>query len=262
MVTFGPINRAIDFAAAAERGILISGTLSYVSPTAELIWGLMLTAGRRIAQEDRSVRAGKWKTTIGFELRGAVLGLVGLGRVGSEVVRMGRGFDMETIAWSRNLTQARCDLIGGVRCAAWDELLARSDFVVLALPGGPSYQGLMGRREFSAMKRSAFFINVARPELVDEAALVEALGNGTIAGAGLDVYEREPLPADHPLRALDNVVLMPHMGNATYGAMRAHFTNIVEDIRAYLDGKPFRLIGGDPEQPTLTDWDEDPGNPT
>ena len=243
IATMGHVNRSIDVVAAGRRGIPVSGTLPDLFPVAELAWGLMLALARNIALEDRRTRlGGTWQTTIGTELRGRTLGIVGLGRIGGEVARMAAGFGMEVIAWSRSLTAERCAQWGDVRPVQKDELMRRSDFIVIALAGGAGTAGIIGAREIALMKETAYLVNISRASTVDQKAMLAALTEGRIAGAGLDVFDAEPLPRDHPLLALDNVVIHPHMGNAVRFTQEQHAEQIIENIQAWLDGKPIRLL--------------------
>jgi phosphoglycerate dehydrogenase-like enzyme len=243
IATMGGSNRAIDVPAARARGIPVSGALPDLFPVAELAWALILACARNIALEDRRVRiAGKWQTTIGTELRGKTLGLLGLGRIGGETARMGAGFGMKTIAWSRSLTQERASAWGDVEAVGKDDLLARSDFLVVALSGGRETANLLGAREIDRMKRGAYLINISRASCVDQAAMIAALESGKLAGAGLDVFDVEPLPPGHRLLALDNVVIHPHMGNAVRHTQAQQAEQIIENIGAWLDGRPIRLV--------------------
>jgi phosphoglycerate dehydrogenase-like enzyme len=242
LVTTGPRNASIDLAAARERGVTVSGTGALGYPTAELAWGLILGLARRIPVEDRAMREGRWQSTIGVDLKGKRLGVIGLGRLGSRVAAVGRAFEMEVVAWSQNLTEARA-AAAGARLLGKDELLRTSDFVSLHLVLSERTRGVLGAAELASMKRTAFLINTSRGPLVEEAALLEALRERRIAGAGLDVYDVEPLPADHPLRRLDNVLLTPHLGYVTEDAYRTFYGETVESVAAFLRGAPVRVLG-------------------
>ena len=254
IVTMGHVNRSIDVAAARRRGVPVVGTRPDLFPVAELAWALILACARNVALEDRRTRlGGQWQTTLGVELRGRTLGILGLGNIGGEAARMAAGFGMEVIAWSRNLTPERCARWGAVAPVAKDELFRRADFIVIALPGGEGTRNLVGTREFALMKPTAYLVNVSRASIVDQNAMLAALTTGRIAGAGLDVFDVEPLPREHPLLALDNVVIHPHMGNAVLLTQRQHAAQMIEDIQAWLDGKPIRLLDDDATWPeTLT----------
>jgi phosphoglycerate dehydrogenase-like enzyme len=241
LVTTGMHNVAIDAKAAAELGIVVSGTGMLTPPTAELTWGLIIALARHIPQEDQQMRKGGWQTTIGVGLNGKVLGILGLGRLGSEVARVGRAFQMEVIAWSQNLTAEHAGSVGATRVEK-DEIFQRADFVTVHLILSKRTRGLVTARELGLMKPSTYLINTSRGPIVEERALVDALTNRKLAGAALDVYDEEPLPADHPLRKLDNVVLTPHLGYVTVENYRRCYSDAVEDIRAFLAGHPIRTI--------------------
>jgi phosphoglycerate dehydrogenase-like enzyme len=241
LVTTGMRNVAIDSKAAAELGIVVSGTGMLTPPTAELTWGLLLALARHIPEEASHMRAGGWQTTIGVGLNGKVLGILGLGKLGSEVARVGRAFQMEVIAWSQNLTDAHAFSVGAARVEK-DELFQRADFVTIHLILSKRTRGLVTSRELGLMKPSAYLINTSRGPIVDEPTLVAALTNRRIAGAALDVYDEEPLPDDHPLRKLDNVVLTPHLGYVTVENYQKCYAHAVEDIRAFLEGHAIRTI--------------------
>jgi phosphoglycerate dehydrogenase-like enzyme len=241
LITAGMRNASIDMKAAAERGVLVCGTAGLPYPTAELAWGLILGLARRIPAEDRATREGRWQTSLGLGLNGKTLGVLGLGTLGSRVARVGRALEMKVLAWSQNLTAERAAAEDAMLVAK-DDLLARSDFVSIHLVLSERTRGLVGARELGLMKRSAYLVNTSRGPIVDEAALIRALGNGTIAGAGLDVFDEEPLPRDHPFRRLPNIVITPHLGYVTEETYRIFYGQAVEDIKAYLDGTPLRVL--------------------
>ena len=241
LLTSGKRNFSIDAAAAAEQGITVCGTDMLGSPTPELAWGLILGLARRIHEEDRQMKQGGWQTQLGIGLKGRVLGVVGLGRLGVPVAKVGLAFGMDVIAWSPNLTDKKA-AEAGVRRGDKDELFGTSDFVTLHMPLSGRSRGIVGKEEFSRMKPTAYLINTSRGPLVNEAALIEALETNQIAGAGIDVYETEPLPADHPLRQLDNVLLTPHIGYVVEENYRLSFSQIVENIQAWINGAPIRVI--------------------
>jgi len=241
LITAGMRNASIDMKAAAERGVVVCGTAGLPYPTAELAWGLILSLVRRIPAEDRATREGRWQTSLGVGLNGKTLGVLGLGTLGSRAARVGRAFEMEVLAWSQNLTAVRAAEVGATLVAK-DELLARSDVVSIHLVLGERTRGLIGARELGLMKRSAYLINTSRGPIVDEVALVRALRDGTIAGAGLDVFDEEPLPLNHPFRTLPNTVITPHLGYVTHETYRLFFGHAVEDIQAYLRGEPVRVL--------------------
>jgi phosphoglycerate dehydrogenase-like enzyme len=243
LVTTGMRNAAIDLAAARERKVTVCGTESTGHPTAELAFGLMLELARKIGHENARLKAGAWwQETIGIDLFGKTLGIVGLGRLGSRAAAIGRAFGMQLIAWSQNLTQENAREAGATRVEK-DELFRRADFITIHLQLSPRTRGLVGASELRLMKPSAFLINTSRGPIVEEAALIAALRERRIAGAGLDVYDIEPLPQNHPLRKIDNAVLTPHLGYVTQDTFRIFYRQTVEDIRAFIDGKPVRVIG-------------------
>ena len=251
VVTTGAANRSIDLDAASERGVVVSGTTNGLGrlATAELTWGLVLAIARRIPQEDRAVRQGLWQTSIGTTLRGLTLGIVGLGGVGRYVARYGRAFDMDVIAWSKNLTEERA-LESAVTSVSKEELLERSDVVTLHTVMSEETIGLIDGAALARMKSSAFLVNTSRGPLVDESDLVAALRDGVIAGAALDVFDMEPLHPDHPYLGLDNVVLSPHLGYVTRDVYADFFRETVRSVAAYLEGRPIRVLtdgaaGGD-----------------
>jgi phosphoglycerate dehydrogenase-like enzyme len=247
LVTTGPFNAAIDIQAAAERGVVMSGTGGVPFNTSELTWALILACARHIPTEDRNIKSGGWMTTVGTDLYGHTLGLLGAGRLGGAVARVGAAFGMELIAWSQNLTQERAAEIGATRVER-DELFARSDILTIHLVLSDRTRGLVGARELELMKPSAILVNTSRGPIVDELALADALRRRRIRGAGVDAYSVEPLPADHPFRSLDNIVCTPHIGYVSEDGYRVFFGDIVEDIAAFLDGAPVRTIEPAPNQ--------------
>ena len=243
LVTTGMRNSSIDMSAAAERGVTVCGTDGLPYPTAELTWALILALARRVPTEDAATRVGEWQVTMGEGLQGKTLGVIGLGRLGSQVAGIGRAFGMNLLAWSQNLTAERAAEFGA-RLVSKDELLRESDFVTIHLVLSDRTRGLLGERELSLMKESAYLVNTSRGPIVDESALIGALETGTIAGAGLDVFDIEPLPLDHKLRTLPNTVLTPHMGYVTTETYRIFYGDAVENISAFLSGNPVRVISG------------------
>jgi phosphoglycerate dehydrogenase-like enzyme len=242
LVTTGMRNAAIDLAAATDLGILVCGTAGGPdSPPAELTWGLILALIRHIPREDAATRAGHWGVSIGTCLEGKVLGVLGLGRLGTKVARVGLAFDMSVIAWSQNLTAERATQCGATLVTK-DELFARSDILSIHVQLSARTRGLVGARELHLMKPTAYLINTARGPIVDEAALVQALQSRTIAGAGLDVFDQEPLPPSHPLTVLDNTLLVPHIGYVTREQYQVRYRDTVEDVAAYLRGEPLRVL--------------------
>ncbi len=240
-VTTGLRNLSIDIEAARERGVAVCGTEILKYPTAELTWGLVLAVARHIPFEHEAMRADRWQTTLGTGLNGKTLGVVGLGAQGGQVAKYGQAFGMDVIAWSPNLTPERCAPLG-VRCVSKEALFAEADVVSVHMVLSATTRGLVGGAEIGWMKKSAILVNTARGPLVDEAALIAALRARRIAGAGIDVYDREPLPADHPMRRLDNVVLTPHLGYVTRETYAIFFPQVVEDIEAWVDGRLVRSL--------------------
>jgi len=242
IVTTGWANMGIDYDAANANGITLCGTgYPFSSCTSELAWALILAAARQIPAEIGSVRAGGWGKTVGIGLEGRTLGLVGLGTLGTRVARVGQAFDMNTIAWSQNLTVEKA-AEKGVTYVSKRELFAQSDFVVINLILSKRTRGLVGADDIAAMKSTAFLINTSRGPILDEDALVEALQERRIAGAGLDTVNVEPLPLDHPLRSLDNAVVTPHIGYVTDGNYKVFYEEMVEDIAAFAAGEPIRVL--------------------
>jgi len=241
LVTTGMRNASIDVAAARERGVVVCGTPGASGTTGELTWGLILALFRQIPREDRSLREGKWQTTVGLGLSGKTLGIIGLGTIGSQVAKVGAAFNMEVIAWSQNLDAERASRAGAKRVER-DELLARSDVVTIHLVLSERTRGLIGERDLARMKPTAFLVNTSRGPIVDEAALAAALKSGTIAGAGIDVYDNEPIAPDHPLLSAPNTVLTPHLGYVTREGYSAYFRGAVEDIAAWQRGAPMRVL--------------------
>jgi len=247
LVTTGMANAAIDMEAAAAHGVTVCGTEMHGSRnTAELTWALILACRRHVVAEDRALRDGRWQTTVGTDLAGSTLGLLGLGRLGSQVAAIGRAFDMRVVAWSQNLTPERAAEAGATWVSKHD-LFTVSDVVSVHLKLSPRTEGLVGAADLAAMKPSSILINTSRGPIVDQDALVSALASGSIGGAGLDVYDAEPLPAGHPLRGAPNTVLLPHLGYVTEGAYSSMYEQVVEDIAAWRSGSPVRVLAG----PTL-----------
>ncbi len=241
LVTTGMRNASIDVEAATDLGITVCGTAGLGYPTAELTWGLILAWARRIPREDRATREGRWQTIVGLGLRWKVLGVIGLGRLGSQVATIGRAFGMSVIAWSQNLTVERAAACGAALVAK-DDLLTQADVVTIHLQLSDRTRGLLGARELGLMKATALLVNTSRGPIVDEDALVAALRQRTIAGAALDVFDEEPLPPDHPLRHLDGTVITPHLGYVTAEGYEVFYRDAVEDIRAFQGVHPIRVL--------------------
>lgn len=242
IITTGARNASIDMAAASARGITVCGTDGLGYPTAELTWALILALSRRIPHEDYNMRQGGWQRTLGTGLNGKVLGVLGLGRLGAQVAKIGLAFGMNVIAWSPNLTRERAAEVGVGYVGGKDALVTLSDVLTIHVVLSDRSRGMIGKNEIAAMKPTAYLINTSRGPIVDEAALVEALQNQRIGGAGLDVFDQEPLPVDHVLRSLSNTVLSPHLGYVSAESYAVFYHGVVEDILAFLDGKPTRVI--------------------
>ena len=242
LVTTGMRNAAIDLTAASTHGVAVCGTRSLSYPTPELTWGLLLALARQIPAEVAAVREGNWQTQMGLGLSGKTLGIVGLGKIGSQIARYAQAFDMPVLAWSRNLTDERCQSVGVERAPSLDALLQRADVVTLHLVLSGSTRGIIGARELSLMKPAALLVNTSRGPLIDEAALLLTLTQNRIAGAALDVFDTEPLPASHPLRSLPNVVVTPHIGYVCRENYELFYSDAVEDIQAWLKGSPVRTL--------------------
>jgi phosphoglycerate dehydrogenase-like enzyme len=241
LITSGARNASIDVASAKECGVPVSGTESGQRGTVELATGLMLMLARGLHTQSRSMTDGGWQVGLGRELSGARLGVLGLGRLGSQVAKMGHAFGMEVQAWSQNLTNDRCEE-HGVSYADKEAFFKTSDFITIHLKLSDRVRALVGKAELSLMKDDAFLINTSRAPIVDTHALVEALESHQIAGAALDVYDVEPLPADDPLRTTPNLLLTPHVGYVTRETYHLFFPQMVENIAAFLKGQPIRLI--------------------
>lgn len=241
LITTGMRNGAIDIAAANARGITVCGTEGVGRPTSELTWALILAAERRLETEFSNMRAGRWQTTVGGDLHGRTLGLVGLGTQGAQVATVGKAFGMDVVAWSQNLSEERCAELGVRRAESLAALLAAADIVSVHLVLGERSRGLIGAAQIRAMKPGALLVNTSRGPIVEEAALIAALKSGAIRAA-LDVYDVEPLPADHPFRALPNLTMTPHLGYVSAANYRSHYAHAVEDIGAFLTGAPVRVL--------------------
>jgi phosphoglycerate dehydrogenase-like enzyme len=241
LVTTGMRNASIDVAAANAAGVTVCGTSGSAGATPELTWALILSLVRHVPAEDRQVRAGGWQHTLGFGLHGRTLGIVGLGNIGARVAAVGLAFGMDVIAWSQNLTGAAA-AAHGVTAVGKDELFATADVITVHYKLSDRSAGLVGERELGLMKPTAFLVNTSRGPIVDTDALLEVLHSGAIAGAGLDVYDREPLPGGHPLRSAPRTVLTPHVGYVTDDGYRAFYGDAVEDIAAFAAGRPVRIL--------------------
>ena len=241
LVTTGMANASIDLRAAARLGVTVCGTGGSRAATPELVWGLILALARHIPQEDAAVRSGGWQRTVGRELAGSTLGLLGLGRIGQRIARYARAFEMNCIAWSQNLTAERAEA-AGARLVTKDQLFAEAGIVSVHLKLSERTVGLVGAAELALLGPDGLLVNTSRGPIVDEAALVEALRQGHISGAALDVFDTEPLPPGHPLRTMPNTVLTPHLGYVSREAYAVFYAEAVEDIASWLDGSPARLL--------------------
>ena len=241
IITSGMRNKAIDLKAATKRKIVVSGTEINVNPTCELTWALILGLARNIKPEIDNMYQGYWQTTVGIELKGKILGLIGLGKVGSEVAKIAKAFGMEVIAWSENLSLDKCKELN-VLPSSKEDLIENADFISIHVQGGERYENCITIKEFDKMKKSSFLINTSRGPIVNEDDLIIALSTNVIAGAGIDVYEKEPLPANHKLRFIPNALLLPHIGYVTAENYSVFYTQMIENLEACESGKPIRLI--------------------
>jgi phosphoglycerate dehydrogenase-like enzyme len=241
LITTGMRNASIEVDAATDCGVLVCGTEGLPYPTAELTWALILALVRQVPREDRATRNGQWQVSIGVGLQGKTLGVIGLGRLGSQVAAIGKAFGMSILAWSQNLTAERAAQ-NGATLVSKDALLSEADIVTIHLVLSNRTRGLIGAREFGLMKPTAYLINTSRGPIVDEQALIQTLQRRAIAGAGLDVFDEEPLPLEHPLRRLENTVLTPHLGYVTAETYRIFYGHAVENIQAFLRGQPVRTL--------------------
>ena len=241
IVTTGMWNASLDIEAAWQRGIVVCGTSSIQSGTPELTWLLILALARRLPQEQASISGAGWQTGLGVDLEGSTLGILGLGKIGLRIAQVGNSFGMRVLAWSENLTAARASAAAAALVPK-DVLLREADFVTVHMKLSERTRGLIGARELSLMKPSAYLVNTSRGPIVSETALIEALLAGRIAGAGLDVFDREPLPAAHPLRRLPNAIVTPHIGYVTARSYALFYSQVVENIRAWIGGAPIRLL--------------------
>jgi D-3-phosphoglycerate dehydrogenase len=242
LITTGAYNASIDMKACEERGIVVSGTSSHGNPTTGITFGLILELTRRIGWEHARMKAGvPWQATLGMDIEGKTLGIIGLGKLGARAAGVAKAFGMKVIAWSQNLTPERCKEVGA-EYVSKEDLFRNADFVTIHVQLGQRNRGLITAKELGLMKKTAYLINTSRGPIVEEAALIDALNKKQIAGAGLDVYDIEPLPLDHPYRKMDNVVITPHLGYVSQQNYDRYYPDIVDDIRGFLDGKPQRVV--------------------
>ncbi len=241
IITSGLRNKSIDLEAAKKKKIIVSGTQSNINPTPELTWTLILGLARNLKQEIDNMYQGYWQTTIGVELKGKILGLIGLGKVGSQVARIGKAFGMQVMAWSENLNLDTCKELDVLPCSK-DDLISNSDFLSIHVQGGERYKDCITLKEMGKMKKTSFLINTSRGPIVNEEDLIIALSTNEIAGAGLDVYEKEPLPENNKLRFLPNALLTPHIGYVTAENYQIYYSQMIDSLEACLNGKPIRVI--------------------
>ena len=241
IITSGMRNKAIDLNAAKKRKIIVSGTEINANPNCELTWALILGLARNIKPEIDNMFQGYWQTTIGVELKGKILGLIGLGKVGSQVAKIGKAFGMQVMAWSKNLDLNKCKELD-VLPSPKEDLIQNSDFISIHVQGGERYKNCFTLKEFDIMKKTAFLINTSRGLIVNEDDLIIALSTNVIAGAGIDVYEKEPLPSDHKLRFVPNALLLPHIGYVTAENYSIFYSQMIENLEACVLGKPKRII--------------------
>ena len=241
IITSGMRNKAIDLKATKKRKIIVSGTEINTNPTCELTWALILGLARNFKPEIDNMFQGYWQTTVGVEIKGKILGLIGLGKVGSQVARIAKAFDMQIMAWSENLDLDKCKELD-VLPSSKEDLVRNSDFISIHVQGGERYKDCFTLKEFDIMKKTAFLINTSRGPIVNEDDLIIALSTNVIAGAGIDVYEKEPLPSDHKLRFIPNALLLPHIGYVTAENYSIFYTQMIENLESCVLGKPKRII--------------------
>ena len=241
IVTSGMRNKSIDLVEAKKRKIIVSGTEINKNPTSELTWALILGLARNLKTESENMYQGYWQTTLGFELKGKILGLIGLGNIGSEVARIGKAFGMQVMAWSENLNLNNCKELG-VLPSSKEDLIANSDFISIHVQGGERYKDCITLKEFDKMKKTSFVINTSRGEIINEDDLIIALSTNVIAGAGVDVYKKEPLPSTHKLRFIPNALILPHLGYVTVENYSMFYKQMIENLDACVSGKPMRVI--------------------
>ena len=241
VITSGLRNRSIDLETAKKRKIIVCGTEMNINPTPELTWSLILGLARNFKEEIDNMYQGYWQTTLGVELKGKILGLIGLGRVGTEVAKIGKAFGMQIMAWSENLNLDKCKELDVLPCSK-DDLIQNSDFLSIHVHGGDRYRDCITIKEFDKMKKTSYLINTSRGEIVNEDDLIIALSTNIIAGAGIDVYKKEPLPESHKLRFLQNALLLPHIGYVTAENYVTFYNQMIENLESFASGKPQRVI--------------------
>ena len=241
IITSGLRNKSIDLEAAKNRKIIVCGTESNINPTPELTWALILGLARNLKEEIDNMYQGYWQTSVGVELKGKILGLIGLGKVGSQVAKIGQAFGMQVMAWSENLNLDTCKELNVLPCSK-EDLIKVSDFLSIHVQGGDRYKDCITLKEMDKMKKTSFIINTSRGPIINEDDLIIALSTNVIAGAGIDVYEKEPLPENNKLRFLPNALLTPHIGYVTAENYSIYYTQMIESLEACVDGKPIRII--------------------
>jgi D-3-phosphoglycerate dehydrogenase len=241
IITSGLRNKSIDLDAAKKRKVIVCGTESNIHPTPELTWALILGLARNLKEEIDNMYQGYWQTTVGIELKGKILGLIGLGRVGSQVAKIGKAFGMQVMAWSENLNLDTCKELD-VLPSSKEDLIKNSDFLSIHVQGGERYKDCITLKEMDKMKKTAFLINTSRGPIINEDDLIIALSTNEIAGAGLDVYEKEPLPENNKLRFLPNALLTPHLGYVTAENYSIYYSQMIEALESCVNGKPIRII--------------------
>ena len=241
VITSGLRNKSIDLDAAKKRNIIVCGTEINQNPTPELTWALILGLARNFKEEFDNMYQGYWQTTVGVELKGKILGLIGLGRVGSQVAKIGKAFGMQVMAWSENLNLDTCKELDVLPCSK-EDLIKNSDFLSIHVQGGKRYKDCITIKEFDNMKKTSFIINTSRGEIINEDDLIIALSTNVIAGAGIDVYEKEPLPENNKLRFLPNVLLTPHIGYVTAENYSIFYNQMIEGLEACVNDKPIRVL--------------------
>ncbi len=241
IITTGLRNRSIDLESAKKRRIIVCGTDMNINPTPELTWSLILGLARNLKEEIDNMYQGYWQSTIGVELKGKILGLIGLGRVGSQVAKIGQAFGMQVMAWSENLDLNNCKELNVLPCTK-EDLIKNSDFLSIHVQGGERYKNCITLKEFDRMKKTSYLINTSRGPIVNEDDLIIALSTNEIAGAGLDVFEKEPLPENNKLRFLPNALLTPHIGYVTAENYQIFYSQMIESLEACVNGKPIRII--------------------
>ena len=241
IITSGSRNKSIDLQAAKKRKIVVCGTESNTNPTPELTWALILGLARNLKEEIDNMYQGYWQTTVGIELKGKILGLIGLGRVGSQVAKIGKAFGMQVMAWSENLNLDTCKELDVLPCSK-EDLIKNSDFLSIHVQGGERYKNCITIKELDKMKKTSFIINTSRGPIINEDDLIIALSTNVIAGAGIDVYEKEPLPENNKLRFLPNALLTPHIGYVTAENYSTFYNQMIESLESCVNGKPIRII--------------------